>query len=96
MSHEDWMLDAEFQVESATDFLAGLSPDEERFLLQNSDMTPCGNCGEWVTKRNLRGGFCTLCRKSEHHEKIRGESAEAGENYHSLEALVKRFEELRT
>lgn len=92
---EDYMLDEDFRVESARDFIGTMSPEEEDFLVKQSDMSPCRNCGEWVSKRNLQGGLCTLCRKSSCHEEIRGKSQVAGENYQTFEKLVERFEELR-
>jgi hypothetical protein len=64
---------------------------EEALALQF--MKPCANCGEWITKTNLRKGLCTLCRKSPIHHDRRAQSPGASRNSHSLTQLVIRLEQ---
>ena len=63
--NEDWMLDEEFRVESACEFLNDLSPDEKEFLYYGSNMKVCSNCGEFVS--TLYNRTCNLCGKSDTH-----------------------------
>ena len=93
--NEDWMLDDNFKVESASQFLNGLSNEEEEFLLKTSGMKPCSNCGEWVNPKNMQGTLCNLCARSPEHERIRGSCQCASENHESLDSLVKRLECVR-
>ncbi|MHA1647704.1 MAG: hypothetical protein ACTSXH_19335 [Promethearchaeota archaeon] len=52
--YEDYMLDENFKVEYARDFIRDLSPDEEEFLYNRSNLKVCPNCGEYVS--NLYNG----------------------------------------
>lgn len=93
--NEDWMLDENFRVESASDFINGLNEEEEHFLIHNSGMEPCKNCGEWVTSKYMKTGICNMCNQSDFHAEKRGMSENASDNHRCLETLVKRLEELR-
>jgi hypothetical protein len=93
--YEDFMLDEDFRVESATDFLSSKNDEEMDYLLKRSNMKPCNNCGEWVSKGNLNRGACNLCSKSEHHTEHRGKHPNAHINSLSLALLVDKLEQLR-
>ena len=95
MSYEDYQCDDSFRVESSEKFLDDLNSEEEEFLLRQSGMKPCTNCGEWANKKYLRDGICNLCNRSDDHLHIRGSSSRASENGHTLASMVRRLEELR-
>jgi hypothetical protein len=91
--YEDWQLDESFQVESASEFLGGLSPDEEDFALRT--MVPCANCGEWRPKTDesiRRTHLCYLCSLDDAHKTKRGGTTNASKNGLSLAHLVERLE----
>ena len=87
--NENYMLDENFKVESARDFIGDLSPDEKDFLYNRSNMKVCPNCGEYVSK--LYNGKCNICGKSKTHEKIRGTSNNAEDNKNSFLEMVEKF-----
>ncbi len=77
--NEDWQLDLDYHVESATEFIEGLCPDERDFLFNRSGLKCCSGCGVFASKLE-KGGKCYICSKSANHSRIRGSSHTAREN----------------
>lgn len=90
--YEDKMLDEDFYVESAGNFLNELNNEEQYFV--RDFMKPCKNCGELRPKTDIDNhyGLCYLCSKSEIHKDSRGGNSTASNNFLSIEELLNKWD----
>lgn len=90
--YEDQSLDEDFRVESAGNFFNDKNDEEFGFIIDY--MKPCRICGELRPKQDIAKyfGLCYLCSKSEYHEKTRGNSLNASNNFRSINELLNKWD----